>query len=495
MKTYLVVTVGSMLLALAGTSIAIRLARILRLLDTPGVRKVHAVAVPRIGGVAILLATLLMVGPVLALDNVIGDSFRSIQGRLVALFAGSLLMFALGLADDIRGLRPRVKLGGQLLVAAGVCAFGVRVEQVTLPGELTVDLGGLGYPLTVLWIVGITNAINLIDGLDGLAAGIAAIACGVIATLAILTNQPVMAVLMLALLGSLCGFLFFNFNPAKVFMGDCGSLFLGFVLGAGSVLCATKTATIIGLAIPLLAVGVPVFDMLFSMMRRFLERRSPLSPDRGHIHHRLLDIGLSQRWAVIALYAVTFMAAGLGMFMMAARDVVGIVVFGCVTMFLVGVFRLVGAVRLRESLATLQRTLWIGREIRQERRHFEESQLRLREAKSFEAWWQSVCEAAEKLEFLFLSLTIADGGDASRVLVWQRPPMVPTTNSLLELSFLVRSDRFGQPLCIEAQVGVNGSLEAAGRRGALFGRLMDEFGSKAFTSDTAVSADVGRRSG
>lgn len=493
MKTYLVVTFGAMLLAAGGTVLAIRLAHLLRLFDRPGVRKVHAVAIPRIGGVALVLATLLIVAPVLVLDNVIGASFRAVREELAALFIGSLLIFALGLVDDVRGLRARTKLAGQLLVAGGVCAFGVRISEIALPGGMLLDLGWLGCPLTVLWIVGITNALNLIDGLDGLAAGIAAIACGVIATLAVLTGQPVMAVLMLALLGSLCGFLFFNFNPARIFMGDCGSLFVGFVLGSASVLCTTKTAALFGLAIPLLALGVPVFDMLFCMMRRFLERRSPFAPDRGHIHHRLLELGLSQRRAVIMLYGVTFLVASLSLCMMASREALGIAVFACLALFLVAIFRLVGAVRLRESLGRLRETLGVALAAKDERRCFEEAQLRLREADSFEAWWGGLCEAARQLELRSLSLALRHAGDATRVLIWRLPAANGSGTNLLQLRFQVQQENSSRLALIEARVAVNGSLEAAGRRAALFGRLIDEFGRAGLTFGQTAAA--WRRSG
>ena len=475
MNTYIAVTVGATLIAMVATLLAIRLARALRIVDAPGLRKVHAVAIPRTGGLAIMAAMLAMVVPVLTLDNTIGESFRHIQLQVIGLLVGGCLMFALGLVDDIYGLRARTKLCGQIVLAAGLCGLGVRIEEITLPGSFTVEFGWLSWPLTMLWIVGVTNALNLIDGLDGLAAGIAAIACAVIAMLAVLTGQPVMAVLMLALLGSLCGFLVFNFNPARIFMGDCGSLFLGFTLGGASVLCAMKTATVVGLAIPVLAMGIPIFDMLFSMLRRMLARRSPFAPDRGHIHHRLLDLGLSHGRAVIALYTVTALVAALGMSLLVTRSVATVAVFCCLIALLVAVFRVIGAVRLRESLAALQRNLAIARQTGAEKRCFEESQLRLREASTFEAWWDAVCDAAEQLTFALLALTVTEDDGSRRLLIWRRPGEVPSLDRLLRLSFRAAGARGGSPLHIEVHVDVNGSLEAAGRRGALFGRLLDEY--------------------
>ena len=473
MKTYLAIMLGSMLIATGTTLLAIRLARHLRIMDAPGARKVHAVATPRTGGIAIIVAMLAMVVPVLTLDNTIGHSLRQNQEQVIALLAGGFLMFLVGLVDDVRGLRARTKLAAQLVLAAGVCALGVRVEEITLPGGYEIALGWLACPLTVLWIAGVTNAINLIDGLDGLAAGIAAIACAVLAVLAIVTAQPVMAVLMLALLGSLCGFLLFNFNPARIFMGDCGSLFLGFMLSGASVLCTMKTATAVGLALPMLVMGVPIFDMLFSMLRRLLERRSPFAPDRGHIHHRLLDMGLSHSRTVVTLYCVTASIAAIGMVVMALRNVMTPIVFGVLTVLLISVFRVAGAVRLRESLAALRRNLAIAREASEEKRCFEESQLRLREATSFESWWETVCSTADRLAFALLTLTVTDKDGTQRTLIWQNNRLT-TTDRLLRLSFRARQGGSAQPVLVEAHVGVNGSLEAAGRRGALFSRLFDE---------------------
>jgi UDP-GlcNAc:undecaprenyl-phosphate GlcNAc-1-phosphate transferase len=289
MKTYLIVWFGSALLAIFGTPIATRIARRVGLLDLPGVRKIHAAPVARIGGVIIAFAALSVVLPTLLLDNTIGLAFRKDLVSITALLATSLSMLMLGLVDDVRGVRALVKLLCQVGAATVVCAVGIRIDSINLPGLGEVTFGVLSWPITIMWIVGITNAVNLIDGLDGLAAGISAIACGVIAVVAIYTGQLVMAVLMLALLGSLTGFLFFNSNPAKVFMGDSGTLFVGFMTAAASVMCATKSEMLVGLALPALALGVPIFDTSFSVLRRVLERRSIFAPDRRHIHHRLLD--------------------------------------------------------------------------------------------------------------------------------------------------------------------------------------------------------------
>jgi len=301
MSTYALVYLGAAGLAVLCTPIVVHVARVLNIMDMPGVRKIHAAAIPRIGGAAIMFGMLSMIVLVLLLDNYFGAAFRKMELRVVVLLSAGLFMFFVGLIDDVWDLRVRYKLLAQIFAAVVVCAFGIRIDEIALTNQIVVSLGWLAWPLTVFWIVGVTNAVNLIDGLDGLAAGIAAVTCGVIAIFAIYTGQSVMAVMMLALLGSLTGFLFFNFNPARIFMGDCGTMFLGFILAASSILCATKASTIVGLALPTVAMGVPIFDTFFSIIRRVLDRRSIFSPDRSHIHHRLLDMGLRHRHVVILM--------------------------------------------------------------------------------------------------------------------------------------------------------------------------------------------------
>ena len=248
MKTYLFVYLGSALLALAITPIVIWFARRIKAFDAPGIRKVHSNPVPRIGGIAIFISAMLLILPVLLLPNTVGKEFRDMKLQIIALLMTATFIFIIGFIDDIKGMRARIKLIAQLLAAIIICTVGIRIKSVAVADGLTINFSWFSWPLTLFWIVGVTNAVNLSDGLDGLAAGISAIACGVIAILAIAGGQVVMAVLMLALLGSLSGFLVFNFNPAKVFMGDCGSMFLGFAIASSSVLCANKSSALVGLA-------------------------------------------------------------------------------------------------------------------------------------------------------------------------------------------------------------------------------------------------------
>ncbi|NQU76679.1 MAG: undecaprenyl/decaprenyl-phosphate alpha-N-acetylglucosaminyl 1-phosphate transferase [Planctomycetes bacterium] len=410
--------------------------------------------------------------PVLALNNTIGQAFREIHTQVTVLLAAAFLVFLVGLLDDIRSVPAKFKLlclvGASLLL----CSTGSRIESITLDSTFELHLGWLSWPVTMLWIIGITVAMNFIDGLDGLAAGIAAIVCGVIAILAFSSGQIVMGVLMLSLVGSLTGFLFFNFNPAKIFMGDCGSMFLGFMIAGGSVVCQAKTSTLVGLALPALALGVPLTDTLLTIIRRkVLDRRSIFAAEGGHIHHRLLEKGLNQRYAVFLIYAVTLAAAGIGMLMFVTRSTGTMAVIGCAVCFLVVVFRVAGAARIRETIAAFQRNSAIAKEVKQQRSHFEEVQLQLRNSRCFADWWQTLCGMADRMEFDRLALVHRKAVGRTNMYVWRRTEESLHPNEIATVTIPL-SD--GKSSRIELSVRTNTSLESVGRRVSLFGRLIDE---------------------
>ncbi len=474
MRTYACTAVAAAGLAWAITPLVALIARSIRLVDRHDPRKVHAGDIPRVGGIAIIVSTVASVFLGMTLTNIIGAALRAAQAGLLVILAFAGLVAVAGIVDDVRGLRARYKFLVQVAAACGVCAFGIRIDTLAIKGVLTLDLGWFAWPLTVFWIVGITNAVNLIDGLDGLCAGICAAACAVVAIFAIHTNQAVMAVLMAALLGSLLGFLYHNFNPAKVFMGDCGTYFLGFVLASASVLCATKASTIVGLALPALALGVPIFDTLFSMLRRFLERRSIFSPDRGHIHHRLIDMGLRHRHVVLILYLVTILAAGLGLFMMVTRDATQLLVLAAVLVLLILVFGIAGSVSLRDTLAGVRRKFAMSRTAQEGQRGFENAELGLRRAATFDEWWQALCAAAEQMQLASLTLTLTNRDGTPRTLTWTRPDAPREGHGTLKASIPVRDRRAGSAIEASLEAPVNGSLEATGQKLTYFARLLDE---------------------
>jgi UDP-GlcNAc:undecaprenyl-phosphate GlcNAc-1-phosphate transferase len=265
-------------------------------------RKVHKVPTPRVGGVAIAVAFFIPTFALLFWDNRVSEGFHDDSGRYLGLVLGALAMVGLGLVDDIRGLSAKTKFAVQLLVAVGAYATGYQITGIGTPFG-PIDLGLLALPVTVLWIVGIVNAMNLIDGLDGLASGIALFTVTVLFVLGVLQPNVIVGLTAISLAGALLGFLRYNFNPASIFMGDSGSLFLGYVLSVTAISGAAKSSTVVSLLIPLLALGLPVFDTSLAIVRRFISGKRIFSADRGHVHHRLLDRGLTHRQAVLVLYA------------------------------------------------------------------------------------------------------------------------------------------------------------------------------------------------
>ena len=267
----------------------------------PGERTVHEGIIPRFGGLAIIVAALVV-------DLALLLSHGALDKQTWGWILGALLVFALGAVDDCRSLPARLKLLGQILAALIPVLLGVRILFLRNPFGGTIALNTWGIPFTVIWIVVLTNAINLIDGLDGLAAGVCAIAGVTMTAMALVSTPPMSAVALLSatLAGASLGFLYHNFNPARVFMGDSGAYFLGYSLACLSVMGALKTPVGITVVIPLLLFGLPIFDTLFAVARRIVRLKPVLShPDKGHIHHRLLRLGMTQRQAVLAIYSVT----------------------------------------------------------------------------------------------------------------------------------------------------------------------------------------------
>lgn len=479
--TYLGIFFGAGLLVQLATPLVAQVARALNIIDRPGARKVHSAPIPRIGGVAIVLGTVLTMVPALLLDNPVGEAFRRLNegsNQIIALLGSAFVVFLVGLLDDVRSVPAKVRLAVLLAASLVLCSTGARIESITLH-NFTIELGWWSWPVTVLWITGITVAINFIDGLDGLAGGIAVIVCGVLVVLAFQGQHTVMAVLMLALLGSLVGFLFFNWNPAKIFMGDCGSMFLGFMIGGASVVCQMKVRTLVGLALPALALGVPLFDTLLTFVRRkVLDRRSLFASERGHIHHRLMDLGLGQRMSVLLMYLVTTVMAGIGMLMMFTRNNVGsLAVILCGVLLLLLVFRVAGASRFRETVAAIHRNSAIAHQARTEREHFEEVQLQMQRARCFEDWWQTVCELASRMCFERVALMQhMPDGDTTHMYVWRRTEEELTPQDLVTMVIPLSGEVVEGASGVELSIRKQWSLETIGRRVTLFGRLIDEYG-------------------
>ncbi|WP_332629814.1 glycosyltransferase family 4 protein [Halalkalibacter flavus] len=261
--------------------------------DKPNHRKVHQTLMARLGGLAIYIGFL--VGFVLLQPN---SEFT------LPILIGSFVIIVTGFLDDMIELSAKWKLFGQLLAAGIVIYGGVQVQFINLPFDGQLQLGWFSIPLTLLWIIGVTNAINLIDGLDGLAAGVSAIVLITISSLAIMQGDLFVASLGVILLGSTLGFLIHNFNPAKIFMGDTGALFLGYMISVISLL-GFKNVTMFSLLIPVIILAIPISDTLFAIVRRLVNKQPLSSPDKSHLHHCLLRLGLSHKQTVLVIYAMT----------------------------------------------------------------------------------------------------------------------------------------------------------------------------------------------
>jgi UDP-GlcNAc:undecaprenyl-phosphate/decaprenyl-phosphate GlcNAc-1-phosphate transferase len=276
-----------------------------KLYDVPGGRKLHAEPVPRLGGVAIFMGFIGALG----LVGMLGENPLTANG-ILGLLAGGTLMFLLGLLDDFLDLPATFKLFGQVFSACVAFGLGVSVTSLDLPGSLLLLLHAFSFPVTLLWLVGVSNAVNFIDGLDGLAAGVSACAALTLALLALFTHQPEAALLATLLAGACLGFLVHNTHPARIFMGDSGALFIGFTLASIAVLGVLKTYTVVTLT-PVLALAVPVADITYSTLRRLLRGQNPMLADSDHLHHRLLKAGMPQQRVVFTFYGVCLAAGAL----------------------------------------------------------------------------------------------------------------------------------------------------------------------------------------
>ena len=287
------------IVALISTPVVRTLAFRVGAVDVPkDARRMHDHPIPRMGGLAIFFGFILSV-----------LLFLPLTEQLRGMLLGAVVIVILGIFDDIYALPAKPKFLVQILAALLAVLAGNRIFFLSNINVFSSDpywyLGWLSIPVSVFWIVGITNAVNLIDGLDGLACGVSTISSMTMLVIALMVSEPDVAVLMAALAGACLGFLPYNLNPARIFMGDTGSTFLGFILAVVSIQGLFKFYTIISFAVPFLMLGLPIFDTTFAILRRLAKGQSPMTPDRGHIHHRLIDMGFSQKQAVAVLYLIS----------------------------------------------------------------------------------------------------------------------------------------------------------------------------------------------
>ncbi len=281
------------------------IARRVGAMDEPDRRKIHEDPVPRLGGLAIYFGFII---PALL--------FLPLTNQMKGVLLGATVVTLFGAVDDFRGTGPLVKFTGQFIAAGFLVYYGIRIDYLTLPFLGTVELApALAVLLTLLWVVVLVNIFNFIDGMDGLAAGVATIAAVTFSIIAISLGRSEAAILAAVLAGTTTGFLRYNFHPASIFMGDSGSMLLGFVMAAVTVGGVLKSVATVTLILPLLILGIPIFDLALAILRRAKNKRSIFQPDRGHLHHRLFNIGFSQKEAVLVLYGWCLLTSSLALSM------------------------------------------------------------------------------------------------------------------------------------------------------------------------------------
>ena len=310
------------------TPYTIKLAHKIGAVDIPkDQRRMHKKRMPKFGGPAVILGFLISMIYLIIVMTIEGSlnlfTEQQYGKKLLGVLLGIGIITITGIADDRKTLKWWQQLSGQLLAAIVVVAFGTKIEHLDIPFLYMVGLNDIfSTIITILWIVGVTNAINLIDGLDGLSSGISLISCISLLIIFLMNNSPMIAtVIVTAMSGALVGFLPYNFSPAKTFIGDTGSNFLGFMLAVVSILGVAKTYTAAVIVLPVIVLGLPIFDVLFAIIRRIAKGKSikaVFKPDKGHLHHRLVEKGFSQKQAVLILYGLS---ASLGMFAIILFDI------------------------------------------------------------------------------------------------------------------------------------------------------------------------------
>lgn len=386
-------------------------------------RKVHSTPIPRLGGIAIALAFFLPIFGLLFLNNDVSEAYLSDVYKVTGLVVGAGLTVLLGLLDDLRNLSAKVKLAGQVAIAVGVYFMGYQIGHVSTPFGFMIDFGWFSLPITVLWIVGVMNAINLIDGLDGLASGVSLFAVTTLFVLSLLSGNIVVGLTAASLAGALLGFLRYNFNPASIFMGDSGSLFLGFVLAVTAISGSAKSSTVVALMIPLLALGLPLFDTSLAIVRRFLSGRPLFGADRGHIHHRLLDLGLSHRQVVLALYGVCIFLTTIALTLVYANSVVAAVVLGVLLLAVVVFAKLVGLLDMRRINSSVRYGLMRQQRARVHLQAIDDAVAEVRVAASVDDVVDAVRRVAEEvgLDEVHLHCALSGGERMQPVdLEWER---------------------------------------------------------------------------
>jgi UDP-GlcNAc:undecaprenyl-phosphate/decaprenyl-phosphate GlcNAc-1-phosphate transferase len=406
MTWLLVVFLATFLLGVFATYRVREFANQRALVDRPDAgRRMHDRPVPRVGGIGIVVSVV----SVLVLVSLLhAPQLRDAADQLwplLVLLTGGVAFFGIGLYDDVRGLTAKEKLALEVLVACAVFAAGVRIGGVGIPGSEVSFSFALSLGLTVLWLVGVANAFNLVDGSDGVAAGAALFAAGVIAVVSLMAGNTLGATVAIALAGATLGFLFFNFPPASIFMGDSGSLFAGFMLAGLAVVTTQKAPTALAVAIPVVSLGLPIVDTTLTIIRRFLRGQPLFTADRGHIHHRLRDLGHSPRQVALLLYAVCGGFALLSLLLVNPSNSASVIVLVVTGLAVLVAVQRLGIPELIEVRRILNRSL-CQREVIAYNVKIRESIGQLRRAHTAEGAFDALRRAFEQGEFARVELSL-----------------------------------------------------------------------------------------
>lgn len=445
-------------------------------LDQPNARKVHQHAIPRIGGLAILGG--LVAGSLTALFLLRPSStgLDALDHELIGLSIAALFVAIVGFVDDVRTVSSRYKLIALIFASVLITSTGASFGALLLQGQPIVEFRWLAWAATIIWICGITVAVNFIDGLDGLASGLVALAAGVLGLGLLASGEILLAGVSLSLFGALLGFLVYNRHPAKVFMGDCGSMLIGMTIASLMLMANHRIGSMRAMVLPSLALAIPILDGTLTFFRRhYLQRRSIFSAERGHIHHRLIDRGLRHNQAVWFIYVVSFTAVIIGAITLAFDNAFAkFAGMALVLPLLWGAFRFAGSVKTNEMLQALRAKRDLDRQSKSNRNSFEELQLVFDKAQSVASWWSCVCDAAEQFDFLKLKLEMKVG-DETRNLVWEHPNLeLLESSKIFAIIPIPDSPENGNNAQAEIDIAVTKSVELSGERLALFSRLTTE---------------------
>lgn len=401
MTSIIVLFISSLALSLLLTPVVGWAARRYGIVDRPSERKIHKGQIPRVGGVAIFFAFLLPFGGAFFYHT---DLLRQIltNESLIWLIGGATIMLILGLIDDIHSLPPTIKLAVQIFAALVACKGGILISHVTVLAG-----AAYGFPfwfslaVTVFWFLLLSNAVNLIDGLDGLAAGLCFFASLVLLVLSLISGRYLVAMGFASLAGACLGFLRYNFNPASIFLGDSGSYFLGYMLAGLSVLGSMKGQTMVAILIPIIAFGVPIIDTIIAPLRRFILGRKLFDPDKHHIHHRLISMGLDQRHAVLLLYGFSIILGFFALILVNIRDARASIILALLWVVIFLSIRKLGYMEYltMDKFYGWFRDLTDVAGISNVRRSFLNLQMDMSESLSIEELWRHVCVASEMLKF------------------------------------------------------------------------------------------------